>query len=86
MPRISQFFGIIIAMYYNDHSPPHFHATYAEYEARVAIETLGVEEGNLPRRALAMVLEWAVLHRAELLDDWERAREGMPLVQIEPLD
>jgi hypothetical protein len=86
MPRISQFFGIIISMYYNDHSPPHFHAKYAEHEAKVAIETLELEEGNLPRRALAMVLEWAALHRAELWDDWERAREGQPLVQIEPLD
>jgi hypothetical protein len=86
MPRISQFFGIIISMYYNDHSPPHFHAKYAEHEAKVAIETLELEEGNLPRRALAMVLEWAALHRAELWDNWERAREGQPLVQIEPLD
>lgn len=73
-------------MYYNDHSPPHFHAKYAEHEAKVAIETLELEEGNLPRRALAMVLEWAALHRAELWDNWERAREGQPLVQIEPLD
>ena len=86
MPRISQFFGIIISMYYNDHSPPHFHAKYAEHEAKVAIETLELEEGNLPRRALALVLEWAALHRAELWDNWERAREGQPLVQIEPLD
>lgn len=86
MPRISQFFGIVISMYYNDHSPPHFHAKYAGYEARLAIETLGIEEGELPRRALAMVLEWAALHRTELWDNWERARKGLPLVQIEPLD
>jgi len=86
MPRISQFFGIVIAMYYNDHLPPHFHAKYAEYEARVSIETLEIKEGKLPRRALAMVLEWAALHRAELQANWERAREGQPLEKIEPLD
>jgi hypothetical protein len=87
MPRISQFFGIIIMMYYNDHLPPHFHARYAEHEVRVAIETLDVVgEGYLPRRAMAMVLEWAALHRAELWTNWERAREGLSLAQVEPLE
>ncbi len=35
VPRISEFFGITIAMYYNDHAPPHFHAKYGEHEATV---------------------------------------------------
>ncbi len=39
MPRISQFYGIIITMYYNDHVPPHFHARYAEYLGEYAIDT-----------------------------------------------
>ncbi len=86
MPRISQFFGIIIAMYYDDHSPPHFHVKYAEHKAKVTIGTLEIAEGNLPRRAWGLVLEWAALHRAELWADWERAREGLPLEPIEPLD
>ncbi len=73
-------------MYHDDHSPPHFHVKYAEYRAKVAIETLEIEEGHLPRRAWAMVLEWAALHRAELVADWQRARDGVPLEQIEPLD
>ena len=29
MPRLSTFYGIVIAMYYRDHHPPHFHAVYA---------------------------------------------------------
>ena len=66
MPRISQFYGIIVAMYYSDHGPPHFHARYAEHEALVNLETLEVLEGHLPRRALALTLEWAALHRGEL--------------------
>lgn len=86
MPRISQFFGIVIAMYFNDHSPPHFHALYAEHEASIAIDTLRVIEGALPRRALSMVLEWAVEHREERGDDWDRARRGEPLRQIAPLE
>jgi hypothetical protein len=85
MPRISEFFGIVIAMYYNDHVPPHFHAKYAEYEAEVAIQSLEVLAGSLPRRALALVLEWAAVHREELRANWEAAREGKPLTRIRGL-
>lgn len=86
MPRISEFFGIVIAMYYNDHVPPHFHAKYAEYEAEVAIQSLEVLNGSLPRRALALVLEWAAIHRIELRANWEAAREGKPLSSIRGLE
>lgn len=85
MPRISEFFGIIITMYYNDHTPAHFHAIYGDDEAKVAIETLETIDGKLPRRALAMVLEWASLHRRELRANWNKARRGEPLKTIEPL-
>jgi len=85
MPRVSEFFGIVIYMYYNDHMPPHFHAEYAEHEAIYEISTLDVTRGNLPRRAHALVIEWASLHRAELRDDWERARLEKPLSEIEGL-
>jgi hypothetical protein len=86
MPRISEFFGITILMYYNDHSPPHFHAEYGEHEAVYEITTLVVIRGSLPRRANALVLEWAALHRAELDENWNAARQGKPLSEIEPLD
>ena len=55
MPQISQFFGIVILMYFNDHAPPHFHATYGEHEAVYMIETLEILRGQLPRRAHGMV-------------------------------
>ena len=86
MPGISQFFGIVIYMYYNDHAPPHFHAQYSGSEALYEIETLRIYAGRLPRRAHNLVIEWADLHRAELLADWERARQSEPLVNIKPLD
>jgi len=70
MPRISEFFGILIAMYYNDHAPPHFHATYGGYEAKYRIDTLEIIHGVLPRRSNSLVLEWAAMHRAELMHDW----------------
>ncbi len=59
MPTISAFYVVLIQMFWRDHAPPHFHALYAEYEALVDIRTLEVIEGELPRRALALVLEWA---------------------------
>jgi hypothetical protein len=86
VPRVSEFFGIIIAMYYSDHAPPHFHARYAEHEASVRIDTLEVLEGSLPRRAYGLVLEWAGAHRAELAANWDRAAGGIPLAPIAPLD
>jgi hypothetical protein len=73
-------------MYYNDHLPPYFHAEYGEREAIYEIDTLDVTRGDLPRRAHALVLEWATLHRNELRDDWERARKEKPLVEIEGLE
>ncbi len=85
MPRISAFYGIVIAMYFDDHPPPHFHARYGEHEAQVAIATGELLNGSLPRRAHALVIEWATLHRDELSDDWELARQERPLVTIDPL-
>lgn len=58
MPTISTFYGILIQMYWQDHPPAHFHALYAEHEALIDIRTLEVIEGGMPRRALALVLEW----------------------------
>jgi hypothetical protein len=86
MPELSRFFGITIRMFYSDHQPAHFHAIYGEHEALIEIDTLAVFRGNLPRRALALVLEWATLHRDELREDWRHARAGETLNEIEPLD
>lgn len=85
MPTISKFYGIFIQMFWNDHPPPHFHAVYAEDEAKIDIRTLEVMEGWLPRRALALVLEWAQEHRAELIEDWELCSNNQPAKNIHPL-
>lgn len=58
MPTISQFYGIIIRMFFEEHAPPHFHAQYGEHKAAINILTLELEDGKLPRRALNLVLEW----------------------------
>jgi len=49
MPEVTRFFGIVIRMYFNDHSPSHFHAEYGGDEALIEIETLAVLRGGLPR-------------------------------------
>lgn len=86
MPRISQFYGIAVYMYYRDHAPPHFHAIYGEYEAEIAIEGAVNLEGTLPRRARKLVEEWAVMHQIQLERNWNLARAGQPLEHIEPLE
>ncbi len=85
MPEISRFFGIVIAMFYNDHAPPHFHVRYGGERALIGIETLILLEGRLSPRALGLVMEWASSHQAELLEDWNLARRQAPLKSIEPL-
>jgi hypothetical protein len=80
-----RFYGIIIKMYFADHAPPHFHAEYAEHEARVAIDSLAVLSGQLPPRAMGLVAEWAMLHQEELRSVWDRARRSEPLGRVEPL-
>ena len=86
MPEISRFLGIIIAMYYNDHAPPHFHAKYGDLEAVIAIDNGEVVQGRLPHRVLGLVQEWRVFHKAELAEDWELARERKALKRIDPLE
>ncbi len=86
MPQVSRFFGIVIKMYYNDHQPPHFHAEYNEYIAEITIETFEVLKGELPRRVMGLVLEWAAIHRDELRANWDNAREHTLIEPIAPLE
>ena len=73
-------------MYYNDHSPPHFHAKYGGDQASVRIDDGSVIDGAIGPRALRLVNEWRVLHQAELMDDWRRAEARQPLNNIAPLE
>ena len=85
MPKLSEFFGIAIYMYWGDHGPPHFHARYGGEKASIAIEDLSVVAGGLSPRALGLVVEWAALHRDELEGAWQKATNNEPLDPIEPL-
>jgi hypothetical protein len=85
MPRISSFYGIIIWMYWDDHNPPHFHATYAEHEILIRIADLSVYSGSLPSRAFGLVMEWASMHQDELMNNWKLMTLYLPVKTIEPL-
>jgi hypothetical protein len=86
VPTISQFFGISIRMYFDDHPPPHFHAYYGKAAAKIDIETLDIQEGALPQRALKLVREWAGDHRDELGENWLLAEQHSALISIPPLE
>jgi hypothetical protein len=86
MPELSRFFGIIIAMFYDDHAPPHFHVRYGRYRAIIAIETLALIAGDMPPRARGLVVEWATMHQDELREAWRLAVLHAPLQPIAPLE
>ncbi len=85
MPEISRFYGIIIAMFFDDHNPPHFHARYAGNKVAIEIESLRILEGTISPRALGLVIEWAAQHKEELLNNWALAKDNQTLKKIEPL-
>lgn len=85
MPQVSRFFGIVIAMYHDDHPPPHFHARYAGNEIQVGIRD-GRVNGKFPARAQALVLEWWNLHRDDLETNWRLVSNGNEPHWIAPLE
>jgi spore cortex formation protein SpoVR/YcgB (stage V sporulation) len=85
VPRVSSFYGIVIAMYYREHGIAHFHARYGEHEVSMAIDSLHVLGGFLPPHQLRLVRLWAHRHRRQLRENWERARREEALASIAPL-
>jgi len=85
VPEISRFFGMVIAMYFDDHPPPHFHVVHGVERAQVGIDPPGLLNGTLSPRALALVVEWAAIHRSELLANWDRVKARQPAMKVEPL-
>ena len=85
VPVISIFFGIRVTMYYDDHNPPHFHAEYNDQKILVDILKGRVLKGSFSSRQLKFVLAWAEIHKDELMQNWELAKDGLPLNKIAPL-
>ena len=86
MPEISRFLlGIVTAMYFNDHNPPHFHVRYDEYRALIGIEPLELRKGELPQRVLGLVMEWGEMHQSELMENWTTLANEGNFKRIAPL-
>ena len=83
MPEIARFYGIIIKIFFsNEHNPPHFHAVYGEYNGSFSILDLKMIEGDLPRKAQNLIIEWANKHKEEIINIWNTKT----LKKLPPLD
>jgi len=88
VPRISEFYGIVIWMYWEagaQHYAAHFRARHGEHHAAIGIDPLALLAGSLPPKSLGRAVEWAALHQEELLSNWQRVLAGEALEPIAPL-
>ncbi len=88
MPIISQFYGIIIRIYFKDteqHYLEHIHVKYNEYDAVYAINDIKVLEGNLPQKQHKLVVAWMEIHKDELKALWEVSQNDGEIFKIDPL-
>ncbi|MDR3315041.1 MAG: DUF4160 domain-containing protein [Coriobacteriales bacterium] len=87
MPELSRFYNIVIKMIFSDigqHSKPHIHAYYNEYDASIGIDG-ELLAGSLPVKQLRLVLAWMAIHEEELYSAWNRAVRNEPFGKIDPL-
>ena len=82
MPEVSRFFGVRIAIYYDEHNPPHFHAYYQAFDASYSIENGERMKGRMPAKLEKVIVEWSKKHRKELDENWSLAKDGKPLMKI----
>jgi hypothetical protein len=82
MPTIAIVDGVKIQMFYDDHTPPHFHAMIGGQEVLIAIRTLDVIRGALPPATQRRVLEWARQHQGQLALNWIRCQGAEPPERI----
>ena len=83
MAELCRFCGIIIAMFADDHNPPHFHIRYGDYDAIITIDS-GIVKGNMPSKELKMIFKWMDDHKEELKDNWNRLQNGEEVIKIKP--
>ncbi|MEW6425665.1 MAG: DUF4160 domain-containing protein [Bacillota bacterium] len=86
MPLISEFSGIKIYMYFQDHNPPHIHARYSNFSALLEISQGNMIAGSFPKEIKGKIKKWTVLHKEELMNNWQKAQKGEKLQKIKPLE
>ena len=88
MPIISQFYGIIIRIYFKDtqkHYLKHIHVQYNEYDAVYSIEEIKLLEGKMPSKQHNLIIAWMEIHKEELKALWEVSQNDGDIFKIEPL-
>lgn len=85
MPEISRFHGITIQMFLKEHNPPHFHAFYGGDIAVFSIDTGQMIQGEFPSKKAALVTAWAIIHKDELLTNWNSLSNGEKATKIKAL-
>ena len=84
VPEISRFYGIVIKMFFKpkEHEPSHIHALYGEYVGLFDINTMEMTDGDLPRKAQDLVIEWMENHKDELQQMWDSQK----ITKLPPLE
>lgn len=85
MPTISMFYGIVIRMYYDNHNPPHFHAFYGDSKAIFNLDG-ELLEGSMPTSQIKLITAWTLIHKDELMANWQLAKNSETLYKINPLN
>lgn len=86
MPEISRFFGIRIAMYFQEHNPPHFHARYQGFKAVYSINSGKRIEGSMPPKVENIIANWAKQCKKELEENWELMKKEGTFKKIKGAD
>lgn len=87
MPIVSQFYGIIITMHYNDdekHHLPHLHAEYAEFDGVFDFQG-NMIQGKIPAKQRKMIEVWINIHKEELQSLWNVIKQYKQFFKIDPL-
>ncbi|MGA8611316.1 MAG: DUF4160 domain-containing protein [Xanthobacteraceae bacterium] len=85
MPTIARIGAIQIRIYYDDHGVPHFHAVSPDFDFKLMIADCSIISGtgHLRGRDLAVLRAWGQKHQDMLYLNWQLARDGEPLQDIE---
>ncbi|MFL9826174.1 DUF4160 domain-containing protein [Rhodoplanes sp. SY1] len=77
MPTVAIVDGVKIQFYWDDHSPAHFHVEHGEYRAQIAIDSLSIINGYIPKAQYRKVVTWAKPRKSELLKAWIQCQSDL---------
>ncbi len=75
MPTVHRFGSCKVAIYADDHFPPHFHLVGKGWRCSIEIASLALMHGQAPKRELDEALTWARKNRELLTAKWSEYNE-----------